>query len=40
MYEIVKRYFDRGIYSVEDVEKFVLAGKLTEEEKETIIAGK
>lgn len=40
MYEIVKRYYDRGIYSVQDVEKFVLAGKLTEEEKESIVSGK
>ena len=32
MYKIVKRYFDRGIYSAEDVAKFVMAGKLTAEE--------
>ena len=29
MFKIVKRYFDRGIYSKEDVAKFVEAGKLT-----------
>lgn len=29
MYKIVKRYYDRGIYTAEDVAKFVQAGKLT-----------
>lgn len=29
MYKIVKRYYDRGIYSAEDVAKFVAAGKIT-----------
>lgn len=32
MFKIVKRYFDKGLYSVEDVKKFVLAGKITDEE--------
>ena len=32
MFKIVKRYFDKGFYSVEDVKKFVLAGKITGEE--------
>lgn len=32
MFKIVKRYYDRNIYSKEDVAKFVKAGKLTEEE--------
>lgn len=36
MYKIVKRYYDTGRYSKEDVAKFVKAGKLTEEEYEKI----
>ena len=32
MYKIVKRYFERGIYSKEDVSTFVKAGKLTADE--------
>lgn len=32
MYDIVKRYYDKGIYSVEDVRKFVVAKKIKEEE--------
>lgn len=36
MYAIVKRYFDRGIYSKEDVAKFVRATKLTPAEYEQI----
>lgn len=36
MYAIVKRYFDRGIYSKEDVAKFVRAGKITRAEYEAI----
>ena len=36
MYKIVKRYYDKGIYSAEDVAKFVKSGKLTAEEYETI----
>ena len=32
MFKIVRRYFDKGIYSVDDVKKFVKAGKITEEE--------
>lgn len=36
MYAIVKRYYDRGIYSKEDVKKFVRAKKLTEAEYESI----
>ena len=37
MFEIVKRYYDKGIYSKDDVKKFVKAGKLTEEEYQYII---
>ena len=36
MYKIVKRYYDKGIYTAEDVAKFVEAGKLTPEEYEKI----
>lgn len=32
MFKIVKRFFDRGIYSVDDVKKFVLSNKITSEE--------
>lgn len=36
MYKVVKRYFDRGIYSKEDVKTFVVAGKLTKEQYKEI----
>ena len=36
MFKIVKRYYDRGIYSKADVAKFVEAGRLTAEEYEQI----
>ena len=36
MFKIVKRYFDRGMYSAADVAKFVKAGKLTEAEYKEI----
>lgn len=36
MYKIVKRYYDKGIYSAEDVAKFVKAGKITPEEYKDI----
>ena len=32
MYKIVKRYYDKGTYTKEDVRKFVKAGKITEDE--------
>lgn len=32
MLKIVKRYFEKGIYSVDDVKKFVRCAKITEEE--------
>lgn len=32
MFNIVKRYYDRGIYDKNDVKKFVLAGRLTAEQ--------
>lgn len=36
MFNIVKRYYDKGIYSKADVAKFVLAGKITEEDYKAI----
>lgn len=36
MYAIVKRYYNKGFYSKEDVAKFVVAGKITAEEYEQI----
>lgn len=36
MFAIVKRYYDKGIYSKADVAKFVLAGKITAEEYQLI----
>ena len=36
MYKIVKRYYDKGIYSAVDVATFVKAGKLTPEEYKQI----
>ncbi|MCI1959197.1 MAG: XkdX family protein [Clostridia bacterium] len=36
MYKIVKRFYDRGIYSTDDVSKFVLSGSLTSAEYKDI----
>nr|DAD95077.1 MAG TPA: hypothetical protein [Siphoviridae sp. ctVqj4] len=36
MFKIVKRYYDRKLYTAEDVKKFVCAGQLTAEEYERI----
>lgn len=36
MFKIVKRYYDKNIYSKEDVGKFVKAGKLTKEQYKEI----
>lgn len=36
MFNIVKRYYDRGIYGESDVAKFVKAGRLTPDEYEQI----
>ena len=36
MFELVKKYFDSGIYTNEDVKKFVLSGKITGEEYKEI----
>ena len=32
MFKIVKRYYDRGTYSIEDVKKFVVAEKISADE--------
>lgn len=40
MYKIVKRYYDIGYYSKGDVEKFVIAGKITDGEYEQITGEK
>lgn len=37
MYKIVKRYYEKGIYSKEDVAKFVKAGKITAEQYKEIV---
>ena len=36
MFNIVKRYYDEGIYSKSDVGKFVMAGKITVEDYKVI----
>lgn len=36
LYKTVKRYYDSGIYSKEDVARFVEAGRLTAEEYKLI----
>ena len=36
MYAIVKRYYDKGFYSNDDVAKFVKANKITSDEYKTI----
>lgn len=36
MFKIVKRYYDKGIYTKEDVKTFVKAGKLTADEYKEI----
>lgn len=36
MYKIVKRYYDKGIYSKENVKVFVRAGKITAEQYKEI----
>lgn len=40
LYNTVKRYYDKGIYSKEDVAVFVKAGKITEDEYEYIVGEK
>jgi uncharacterized XkdX family phage protein len=36
MFKIVKRYYDKGIYSKENVATFVRAGKITAEQYQEI----
>ena len=36
MFNIVKRYYDLGLYNKEDVDKFVQAGRLNEAEAQEI----
>ncbi|AEG59602.1 XkdX family protein [Desulforamulus ruminis] len=36
MYKFVKRYYDMGIYTQDNVKTFVIANKLTAEEYEQI----
>lgn len=36
MFKIVKRYYDKGIYTKENVATFVRAGKITAEQYEQI----
>ena len=36
LFKVVKRYYDKGIYSKEDVAVFVADGRLTEAEFEQI----
>lgn len=40
MFNIVKRFYDNGIYGKEDVAKFVKARKITEVQYEEITAEK
>ncbi len=40
MFNIVKRYYNSGIYNKEDVAKFVRARKITEKQYEEITAEK
>lgn len=37
MFKVVKKYYDKGFYTKDDVMKFVMAGKITEEEYEEIV---
>lgn len=40
MFKVVKRYYDTKRYTKDDVKKFVVAGKLTEDEYEQITGEK
>lgn len=40
LFNVVKRYFDDGIYTKEDVAKFVEAGRLTKTEYKQITGEK
>ena len=40
MFELVKKYYKMGIYADQDLETFVAAGQLTQEQAETIKGAK
>lgn len=40
MFKIVKRFYDKGYYTKEDVAVFVKAGKITAEQYEEIVGEK
>lgn len=40
MFKIIKRFYDRGFYSAEDVSVFVASGKITAEQYEEITGKK
>lgn len=40
MYKIIKRFYDRGFYSAEDVGVFVASGKITTKQYEEITGKK
>lgn len=40
MFKIIKRFYDRGIYSSEDVGVFVASGKITAKQYEEITGKK
>ena len=40
MFKIIKRFYDRGIYSAEDVGVFVASGKIIAEQYEEITGEK
>ncbi len=39
MYDIIKKYYDMGLYTDEDLETFVEAGYITQEQADEIRAG-
>jgi uncharacterized XkdX family phage protein len=39
-FETIKRYYEKGIYNDEHLNKFVSAGMITEEQMQEIIASK
>lgn len=40
MYEKIKRFYDMGLYTAEQVYNFFLKGKITEQEYNDIVGGK
>lgn len=37
MYNIIRLYYEKGLYTADDLDVFVQAGYISEEEKKTII---